>query len=162
VSAATLPLLITFKRLFEQIWLAAIGGARPAGTRSPVNGNPTGTIKVGGKYEFQVWQGTVNVPVISIFPAEEGRRYTSFKADLKKVLSELPLLTASHLSSKPSHFKPLVYFFCSETLQAFGIAKDEYILSVGAGIEIFKVRFQSSIFCFSTAFSASLFELPDC
>ncbi|KAA1089728.1 hypothetical protein PGT21_028288 [Puccinia graminis f. sp. tritici] len=93
------------------IWLGALGGARPAGTRSPVNGNPTGTLKVGGKYEFQVWQGTVNVPVISIFPAEEGRRYTSFKADLKKVL---------------------------KTLQAFGIAKDEYILSVGAGIEIFK------------------------
>ncbi|KAA1093203.1 hypothetical protein PGT21_028537 [Puccinia graminis f. sp. tritici] len=93
------------------VWLGSLGKARPAGARVPVNGSPTGTIKSGGKYEFQVWKGVVNVPVISIFPAEEGRRFTSFSGDLKKLL---------------------------QSLAPFGVSQDEYILSVGAGIEIFK------------------------
>jgi hypothetical protein len=83
-------LSLILKHLLEQIWLGSLGKARPAGARVPVNGSPTGTIKSGGKYEFQVWKGVVNVPVISIFPAEEGRRFTSFSGDLKKLLRKLP------------------------------------------------------------------------
>ncbi|OAV88779.1 hypothetical protein PTTG_06695 [Puccinia triticina 1-1 BBBD Race 1] len=92
------------------VWLGAIGGAMPADD-SPANGNPKPIITVGRKYEFQVFQGTVVVPVISIIPAEKGRSFTSFEADFKGILSQLT---------------------------AFGLSPDEYIVSVGAGIEIFK------------------------
>ncbi|POW00257.1 hypothetical protein PSTT_13229, partial [Puccinia striiformis] len=88
------------------MWLGAIGGAKPAGQpASP------GTVKIGGKYDFQVWQGKVNVPVVSIFPSDVTRRYTSFKADLKRALHKLT---------------------------QYGVGEDEYIMSVGAGIEVFK------------------------
>ena len=85
--------LANLHRRILKIWLAAIGGAKPAGQRVPVNGNPYGTFKIASKFEFQVWKGVVGVPVISIFPAQEGRRFTSFQAgheqvDLKKVLGK--------------------------------------------------------------------------
>ncbi|OAV88136.1 hypothetical protein PTTG_09307 [Puccinia triticina 1-1 BBBD Race 1] len=93
------------------IWLSAIGKARPAGQRQAINGNPAGTIKINEKYEFQVWQGNTQVPVISIFPAEDSGKYTSFSGDLKELL---------------------------KNLGSFGVSQDEYFVSVGAGIEIFK------------------------
>jgi hypothetical protein len=71
----------------EQVWLSAIGGARPAGARAQANG---GTLKLGGKYEFQVWQGTSQVPVVSVFPAQDNQKFTSFSADMKELLSKLP------------------------------------------------------------------------
>ncbi|PLW46979.1 hypothetical protein PCANC_06516 [Puccinia coronata f. sp. avenae] len=85
------------------IWLSAINGAKPAGTR-------VGTIQVGSE-QFQVWQGTVNVPVVSIFPVDADRQINSFKADFKELLKKL---------------------------DQFGVLQDEYIVSVGAGVEIFK------------------------
>ncbi|KNZ52232.1 hypothetical protein VP01_3641g4 [Puccinia sorghi] len=88
--------------LTTQIWPAAVGGAKPSGTLA-------GVLKV-GTYEFEVWQGTVNVPVISLIPSNPQTRYTGFQADLKAILLQL---------------------------QAYGLSKDEFVLSVGAGIEVF-------------------------
>ncbi|POW00258.1 hypothetical protein PSTT_13220 [Puccinia striiformis] len=86
------------------IWLSAIGGAKPAGQKQ-------GTIKIGSEYEFQVWQGTAGVPVVSIFPAQENRKFDAFKGDFKDIIQKLG---------------------------QFGVSQDEFIVSVGAGIEIFK------------------------
>lgn len=65
------------------IWLAAINGARPSGTK-------IGTIVVGRKYGFQVWKGYANnLPVISLIPTDPERRYTNFDVDFKKLLPKL-------------------------------------------------------------------------
>jgi len=85
------------------IWLAAVGGAKPAGSKS-------GVLKV-GNYQFDVWQGTVNVPVISLIPSDPNTRYTGFRGDMKNILLQLV---------------------------QYGLKQDEYILSVGAGLEVFK------------------------
>ncbi|CAH7676993.1 endoglucanase [Phakopsora pachyrhizi] len=88
------------------IWLAAINGAAPIGKFTGK------TVKIGSKYEFDVWSGPGpdNLAVISLYPKKT--QYKTFDADLKQLFTN--------------------------DLKQFGLKSEEYITTIGAGPEPFK------------------------
>ncbi|KAH9820524.1 endoglucanase [Melampsora americana] len=75
-------------------------------------GKTTGKTVSVANYVFEVFQGTVgNIPVVSLIPPQ-GRSYKSFSVDL------IPLLQTQ--------------------LGTFGVSPNEYIVTIGSGIEPFK------------------------
>lgn len=82
------------------------------GGAAPAGAKTGKTVSIGSRYEFDVWKGVVGgIPVISLVPVG-GKAYRNFNGDLKPLLQK--------------------------GLTQFGLDPDEFIATVGSGIEPFK------------------------
>ncbi|KAI8455560.1 endoglucanase [Phakopsora pachyrhizi] len=82
--------------------------------KSRPSGETTNKFVKLGSYDFEVWKGSVGgISVISLVPKDIDKvQYTNFKGDFKKLLQN--------------------------DLTEFGVDKNEFICTTGAGIEVFK------------------------
>ncbi|KAH9814118.1 endoglucanase [Melampsora americana] len=82
------------------------------GGAAPAGAKTGKTVSIGSRYTFDVWKGIVGgIPVISLVPVG-GKVYHNFNGDFKELLQK--------------------------QLTPFGLDPDEYIATVGSGIEPFK------------------------